>query len=265
MIRIAIAGATGRMGKLLVETVLKTPDCSLVAAVTQKGNALVGTDCAAFLGEVSNVLVSDDPQELVRAKPDVLIDFSCPEATLSFLPLCAENNIALVIGTTGFSPEQRKIIEAASEQTPITLAANMSAGVNITMKLIAEAARLMPDYDCEIVEMHHNRKADAPSGTAIEMGHVVAKARGQKFEDVVVWARHGRTGPRVGGTIGFACLRGGDVIGDHRVIFAGPGERIEVAHLSSSRQGYATGAVKAAQYLARKESGFYTMADVLGL
>lgn len=171
----------------------------------------------------------------------------------------------MVIGTTGLNAEQKQKLEEASKVIPIVFAPNMSTGVNVTNKLLAQAAKLLKDYDCEIVEMHHSRKVDAPSGTAIAMGKVIAEARGQNFEDVAVWARQGHTGPRVPGSIGFAALRGGDVVGDHQVIFAGPGERIVISHLSSSRAGYAEGSVKAAQYVVNQKPGLYSMDDVLGL
>ncbi len=167
--------------------------------------------------------------------------------------------------TTGLNAKQKQKLEEASKVIPIVFAPNMSTGVNVTNKLLAQAAKLLKDYDCEIVEMHHSRKVDAPSGTAIAMGKVIAEARGQNFEDVAVWARQGHTGPRVPGSIGFAALRGGDVVGDHQVIFAGPGERIVISHLSSSRAGYAEGSVKAAQYVVNQKPGLYSMDDVLGL
>ncbi len=177
---------------------------------------------------------------------------------MAFLDICKDAGIAMVIGTTGLNAEQKQKLEEASKVIPIVFAPNMSTGVN---KLLAQAAKLLKDYDCEIVEMHHSRKVDAPSGTAIAMGKVIAEARGQNFEDVAVWARQGHTGRRVPGSIGFAALRGGD----HQVIFAGPGERIVISHLSSSRAGYAEGSVKAAQYVVNQKPGLYSMDDVLGL
>lgn len=265
MIKVAISGASGKMGRLLIETALNLPQFELVAALDHETSKSIGTDAGAFLGQDTGVTITADIGILKTSGAQVLIDFTRPEGTLSYLPACVEDKIALVIGTTGFDTEQKNLISKAAESIPVTLAPNMSTGVNVTFKLLAEAARLLPDYDCEILEMHHSRKVDAPSGTAVEMGRVIAEARGQKLEDVATWARHGHTGPRVKGTIGFAVLRGGDVVGDHRVIFAGKGERIEIAHLSASREGYANGAFKAAEFLMGKSAGMYSMADVLGL
>ncbi len=265
MIKVAVSGSTGRMGKMIIEAVLSNKDLELVAALDRAGSPAVGQDAGQALGQATGVAITDKVEDLKKAGAQVLIDFTRPEASLGYLKTCAADKIGMVIGTTGFSPEGKQAIEEASKSIPVVFAPNMSSGVNVTFKLLAEAARLLPDYDCEIVEMHHNKKVDAPSGTAIEMGRVIANARGQKLEDVAVWARHGKTGERVPGTIGFSALRGGDVVGDHVVIFAGKGERIEVAHYSSSRQGYATGAVKSAEFVAEKPASLYSMADVLGL
>ncbi len=265
MIKTAISGASGKMGKMLIEAVMNNPEFELVAALDHAGSSALGQDAAAFLGKKSNVIITADTSCLKTSEAQVLIDFTRPEGTLNYLKVCTQDQLAMVIGTTGFSTEQQKLIDEAAREIPIAFAPNMSTGVNVTFKLLAEAAKLLPEYDCEILEMHHNRKVDAPSGTAVEMGRIIAEARGQKLEDVAQWARHGHTGPRVKGSIGFAVLRGGDVVGDHRVIFAGKGERIEVAHLSASREGYAQGALKAAAFLIGKKKGLFNMADVLGL
>lgn len=265
MIKTAVSGASGKMGKMLIEAVINNPEFKLVAALDHEGSSAVGQDAGSFLGVKTDVIITADSACLKKSGAQVLIDFTRPEGTLNYIKVCVEDKISMVIGTTGLSTEQKAVLDEASRTIPVVFAPNMSTGVNVTLKLLAEAAKLMPDYDCEIVEMHHNRKVDAPSGTAVEMGKVIAEARGQKLEDVAVWTRHGHTGPRVKGSIGFAVLRGGDVVGDHRVIFAGKGERIEVAHLSASREGYAQGALKAAAFLMGKQNGLYCMADVLGL
>ncbi len=265
MLRVAISGADGRMGKMLVETALNADDVKLTVALTAPESPNLGKDAGAFVGRDTGVCITDDLNQLDCDGIDVLIDFTRPKGTLTFLPICQKNNIAMVIGTTGFSAEEKTQILEASRTIPIVLAPNMSTGVNVTLKLLEQAAKALKDYDCEILEMHHSLKVDAPSGTAIEMGRTIANARGQNLDDVAVWAREGHTGERVPGTIGFATLRGGDVVGDHRVIFASKGERIEIAHLSSSRQGYADGAFKAARFLVNAKPGLYSMSDVLGL
>ena len=263
MIRIAISGATGRMGKMLLEAVAASEDMELVAALTQSGASELGSNPLATYGKNTSVRISDDPAVLANA--DVLIDFTRPEATLNYLPVCVENNVAVVIGTTGFDTHGHELIAAASEKIPVVQAPNMSVGVNAAIKLVETAAKLLAQYDCEIVEMHHKHKVDAPSGTALQMGRAVARARGQVFEDVAVLSREGHTGERQQATIGFASLRGGDVVGDHTVIFAGPGERIEISHKSGSRAGYAQGALTAARFILKKNKGLFSMSEVLGL
>ena len=263
MIKIAVSGATGRMGRMIIEAVLAAEDAQLFAAVTAPGAEGIGQDAAAFLGKSMGVVITDDLSSIVGA--DVLIDFTRPEATLSYLPFCAEHGIGMVIGTTGFDAQGRACIEETAQKIPVVFAPNMSVAVNAAFCLIEKAAALLKDYDCEIVEMHHKHKVDAPSGTALEMGRRVAKAREQRFEDVAVLSREGHTGERKPGTIGFAALRGGDVVGDHTVIFAGVGERIEITHKSGSRASYAQGAVTAARFILKRKHGLFSMADVLGL
>lgn len=263
MIKVAISGATGRMGRMLLEAVSLSQDFELVCALTRADSPELGTDAFHFLGKTSGVKITSDINELSKA--DVLIDFTRPEATLTYMPYCARHGVGLVIGTTGFDDSGKEAIEKTSESVPVVFAPNMSVGVNTAMSLIAKAAQLLSDYDCEIVEMHHCHKVDAPSGTALEMGKRVAQARGVVFEDVALLSRQGHTGERIKGTIGFATLRGGDVVGDHTVIFAGPGERIEISHKSASRVGYAQGALTAARFILKKNNGLYTMTDVLGL
>lgn len=263
MIKVAISGATGRMGRMLLAAVDAAADLELVAALTAPGSPEAGTDALAFAGKTSGVMITTDAAEL--AKADVLIDFTRPQATLGYLKVCTEKGVGIVIGTTGFDAEGKAVIEAAAKKVPVVFAANMCVGVNVAMSLIAKAAAMLSAYDCEIVEMHHCHKVDAPSGTALEMGRRVAAARDQKFEDVAVLSREGHTGERKPGTIGFATLRGGDVVGDHTVVFAGPGERIEISHKSASRAGYAQGALAAARFILKKNNGLFSMTDVLGL
>lgn len=260
--KIAVSGATGRMGKLILEAVLANDHLELVAALTAPGSDEIGTDAGFAFGKTTGVLISSDTTELANA--DVLIDFTRPEATLSYLPICKANSVGIVIGTTGFDAKGKMRITEASEKIPVVFAPNMSVGVNTVFKLLELAGAMLVNYDCEIVEMHHKHKVDAPSGTALEMGRRVTQGRGVDFDSVAVLSREGHTGERVEGTIGFAALRGGDVVGDHTVIFAGPGERIEISHKSGSRAGYAQGAVTAARFLKDKPNGLFSMSDVLG-
>jgi 4-hydroxy-tetrahydrodipicolinate reductase len=263
--RVAIAGASGRMGRALVEAVTASSDLALAGALDVPGSPGIGSDATEFLGRKSGVLVSAD----LRAglgQADVLIDFTRPEGTLAHLAICRELGVNAVIGTTGFSPAQKAEIERHAERIAIVMAPNMSVGVNVVMKLLDVAARALdPSYDIEIVETHHRLKVDAPSGTALQMGEVVAAARGTSLEADAVHGRHGETGPRRGGSIGFAALRGGDIVGDHTVLFAGAGERIEITHRSSSRANYAEGSLRAARFLVGRKNGLFGMAQVLGL
>lgn len=260
--KIAVSGATGRMGKLIIEAVLCSDDLELAAAITASGVPEIGADAGAAIGKTTGILISDDVQEI--AKADVLIDFTRPQATLAYLPFCVAHNIGVVIGTTGFDAQSKENIVEAARSVPVVFAPNMSVGVNSVLKLLEIAGALLSQYDCEIVEMHHKHKVDAPSGTALEMGRRVAQGRGVDFDSVAVLSREGHTGERPDGAIGFAALRGGDVVGDHTVIFAGPGERIEISHKSGSRAGYAQGAVTAARFLKDKPNGLFSMSDVLG-
>jgi 4-hydroxy-tetrahydrodipicolinate reductase len=262
---IAVAGASGRMGRMLIEAVARADDCRLAGALDVPGSPALGQDAAALLGQTSGVkITSDVRQGLAGAR--VLIDFTRPEGTLAHLTLCRELNVAAVIGTTGFTPEQKAQVAQAAQQIGIVLAPNMSAGVNVMLKLLDMAARaLNQGYDIEIIEAHHRHKVDAPSGTALQMGEVVAKALGRDLSKHAVFQRHGVTGERDPSTIGFAAVRGGDIVGDHTVLFAGTGERIEITHRASSRATYAQGSLRAARFLADKRSGLYSMSDVLGL
>jgi 4-hydroxy-tetrahydrodipicolinate reductase len=263
--RIAVAGCTGRMGHMLIEAVLATDDCQLAGALDREGSAALGSDAAAFLGKNSGVLaLSDLRAGLAGAR--YLIDFTRPEGTLAHLAVCRELGVKMVIGTTGFTEAQKAEIEAASKDIAIVMAPNMSVGVNVVLRLLDTAARaLAQGYDIEIVEAHHRHKVDAPSGTALKMGEVVAAAIGRDLKECAVYGREGVTGERDPSTIGFATVRGGDVVGDHTVMFMGTGERIEVTHKSSSRATYAQGSLRAVRFLAGQSSGLYGMDDVLGL
>jgi 4-hydroxy-tetrahydrodipicolinate reductase len=264
-LRIAIAGASGRMGRMLVEAVLDAPDCTLAGALDLAGTPQLGQDAGAFLGRITGAVITDD-LDAVLAASQVLIDFTRPEGTLRHLEACAARGVALVIGTTGFSAEQKAAIGAAAQRTAVFMAPNMSVGVNVVMRLLEQAAKaLSHGYDIEIIEAHHRNKIDAPSGTALQMGEIVAKALGRNLADNAVFGREGVTGARDPSTIGFATVRGGDIIGDHTVLFAGIGERIEITHKSSSRATYAQGSLRAARFLAQRGPGLYDMNDVLGL
>jgi 4-hydroxy-tetrahydrodipicolinate reductase len=264
-IRVCIAGSSGRMGRTLLEGVFASADLALSGALEQSGHALLGRDAGDWMGHTSGVIITDEVKTALAAS-QVLIDFTRPEATLKHLELCLATGCALVIGTTGFSEEQRQQIAQAAKQIPIVMAPNMSMGVNVTLALLDLAARvLQPGFDIEIIEAHHRHKVDAPSGTALRMGEVVAAARGLKLKDVAVYGREGITGERHADTIGFATVRGGDVVGDHTVAFLGTGERVEVTHKASSRATFAQGALQGARFLAGRAPGLYDMQDVLGL
>lgn len=263
--KIAIAGASGRMGRMLIETVMSADDAQLAGALDLPGAAGLGSDAATFLGKQSGVAIESD---LARGLADAqfLIDFTRPEGTLQHLAWCAEHGVKMIIGTTGFDEDGKAAIAAAARKTAIVFAPNMSVGVNVTMKLLEMAAKSFSHgYDIEIIEAHHRHKVDAPSGTALKMGEVVAGALGRDLKDVAVYAREGVTGERDPSSIGFATIRGGDIVGDHTVLFAGIGERIEITHKSASRVTYAHGSLRAARFLADKATGLFDMQDVLGL
>jgi 4-hydroxy-tetrahydrodipicolinate reductase len=262
--KLAIAGASGRMGQMLIEAALMQPDLSISAALDRADSPMLGRDCAESMGQSTGARVTSELSALAGA--DVLIDFTRPAATLRHLDACVASQVKMVIGTTGFDEPGKRAIQAASQRIAIVFAPNMSVGVNATFKLIEMAAGMLGDgYDIEIIEAHHRHKVDAPSGTALKMGEVVAAALGRPLAELAVYAREGHTGERRAGSIGFATIRGGDIVGDHTVMFAGAGERIEITHRSGSRSSYATGALRAARYLADRTSGLYDMFDVLGL
>ncbi len=264
-LNIAVAGASGRMGRMLVEAIAQAPDTRLTGALDRAGSDCIGTDAGAFSGQLAGVAIQSD-LALGLAEAHYLIDFTRPEGTLQHLAWCAEHGVKMIIGTTGFDEAGKAAIRAAAEKTAIVFAPNMSVGVNVTLKLLEMAAKSMAEgYDIEIVEAHHRHKVDAPSGTALKMGEVIADALGRDLQQCAVYGREGVTGERDPSTIGFATIRGGDIVGDHTVLFAGIGERIEISHKSSSRVTYAHGALRAARFLADKATGLYDMQDVLAL
>jgi len=264
-LRVAVAGASGRMGRMLIEAVLAAPDLALAGALDLAGSPALGQDAGAFAGRDTGVAITSDLRAGL-ANAQVLIDFTRPEGTLAHLAVCRELGVKAVIGTTGFSPAQKAEIGALAQHTALVMAPNMSVGVNVVLKLLDQAARaLNQGYDIEVIEAHHRHKVDAPSGTALKMGEVLAGALGRNLADCAVYGREGVTGERDPSTIGFATIRGGDIVGDHTVLFAGTGERIEISHKSSSRAGYAQGSLRAARFLADKPSGLFDMNDVLGL
>jgi 4-hydroxy-tetrahydrodipicolinate reductase len=262
---IAVAGCTGRMGHMLIEAVLAADDCRLAGALDRPDSPAVGHEATAFLGQASGVLVASDLRAGLK-DARYLIDFTRPEGTLAHLAVCREMGVKMIIGTTGFTDAQKAQIEAAAQDIAIVMAPNMSVGVNVVLRLLDMAARALDQgYDIEIVEAHHRHKVDAPSGTALKMGEVVAAALGRDLKDCAVYGREGVTGERDPSTIGFATVRGGDVVGDHTVMFMGTGERIEITHKSSSRATYAQGSLRAARFLAGRSHGLFGMGDVLGL
>ena len=264
-LRICIAGASGRMGHMLIEAVLAADDCVLSGALDIAGSAAIGNDATAFMGRDSGVRITADLHAGMQGC-DVLIDFTRPEGTMAHLEACRQKGLNLVIGTTGFCEAQKQQIAAAAADIAIVMAPNMSVGVNVTLKLLEMAAKaLASGYDIEIIEAHHRHKVDAPSGTALKMGEVIAEATGRDLKDCAVYERYGHTGERDPSTIGFSTIRGGDIVGDHTVLFAGTGERIEITHKSASRATYAQGSLRAARFLAGQRRGLFDMFDVLGL
>ena len=264
-LRIAIAGASGRMGRMLIEAVMQAEDTRLAGALDISGSPHLATDAAAFLGNPAGVSITDDIQQGL-SNAQVLIDFTRPEGTMQHLAACRRLGVQLVIGTTGFSDAQKAEIQAASRDIAIVMAPNMSVGVNVTLKLLELAATALNNgYDIEITEAHHKHKVDAPSGTALKMGEVIAAAQGRQLKDCAVYERYGHTGERVPGSIGFSTIRGGDIVGDHTVMFATEGERIEITHKSASRSTYAQGSLRAVRFLAQQRNGLFDMFDVLGL
>jgi 4-hydroxy-tetrahydrodipicolinate reductase len=265
-IRIGITGAAGRMGRTLIEAISLVEGLSLAAAIERAESTLLGADSGELAGQAKNGVAVIGSLAAVLSDIDVLIDFSVPDATMANLALCSERGVAMVIGTTGFTALQERVIEQAAARIPICKASNFSTGVNLCFKLLDMAARVLGDeVDIEIYEAHHRHKIDAPSGTALSMGKVVAAALGRDLSKVAVYGREGQTGARARDTIGFATVRAGDIVGDHTVTFAADGERVEITHKASSRMSFARGAVRAAGWLAGRKAGLYDMQDVLGL
>ena len=264
-LRIAIAGASGRMGRMLIEAVLNAPDCELAGALDISGNPALGMDAGAFLGRSTGVIITSDVAAGL-AQAQVLVDFTRPEGTLAHLRVCQQLGVKMVIGTTGFGDADKAQLAQAAQSLAMVMAPNMSVGVNVTLRLLQMAAKaLSTGYDIEVIEAHHRHKVDAPSGTALKMGEVIAEALGRDLKDCAVYAREGHTGERDPSSIGFATIRGGDIVGDHTVMFAGTGERVEITHRSGSRSNYAQGSLRAARYLADRSSGMFDMFDVLNL
>jgi 4-hydroxy-tetrahydrodipicolinate reductase len=264
MTRIAVAGAAGRMGRTIIEAIQRDERAELAVAMERAGSDVIGVDA----GELAGIGRLERPirDQLEPDDFDVLIEFTNPGATLEHLTLCREHGRRMVIGTTGLDDQDRSRIAEAAADVAVVLAPNMSVGVNLTLKLIEIAARTLGgDVDVEIVEAHHRHKVDAPSGTALRMGEVVAEALGRDLDRCGVFARHGQTGPRPPGAIGFATVRAGDIVGEHTVLFAAAGERIELTHRASSRMTFAAGAVRAANWIMDRERGLFDMQDVLGL
>jgi 4-hydroxy-tetrahydrodipicolinate reductase len=266
MIRIAITGAAGRMGRTLVEAIAENPATRLTAALERTGSTLLGADAGELAGHGRNGVVVTDSLDEALAHFDVLIDFSFPTATAAHARIAAAAGKALVIGTTGLDAAQQTAIDEAARSVAVCQAANFSTGVNLCLELLHTAARVLGDTaDIEVIEAHHRHKLDAPSGTALAMGRVVADALGRDLEQVAVYGREGQTGARARDTIGFATVRAGDIVGDHTVLFAADGERIEITHKASSRMAFARGAVRAAAWLHGRAPGRYAMREVLGL
>jgi 4-hydroxy-tetrahydrodipicolinate reductase len=264
-IRVAIAGASGRMGRMLLEAVFKDEDTALASAFDRPDSPAIGRDAGEFAGLASGVFIGGDAGEAIAAA-DCLIDFTRPEGTLVHLAHAVRLGKAVVIGTTGFDIAGKAAIAEAARHVPVVFAPNMAVGVNAVFRLLEVAAKILDDgYDVEVIETHHRFKVDAPSGTALRMGEVVAQALGRDLAECAVYGREGVTGERDGRSIGFSAIRGGDVVGDHTVLFAGIGERIEITHKSGSRMPYALGSLRAARFLAGRGAGLFDMQDVLGL
>ena len=265
-INIGVIGAGGRMGRMLVEAVQDNPQTTLSAAIERQGSSLVGADAGevAAIGRLE-VQIVDDLAAVIN-NIDVLIDFSLPDATEQNMQVCAKHKVAMVIGTTGFNEQQEQVLSEASKKIAIVYAGNYSTGVNLSLKLLEMAAKAFgADADVEIIEAHHKHKIDAPSGTAYMMAEAVAQARGQNLKDVVNYGREGQTGEREAGTIGIHAIRGGEIVGDHTVMFIADGEVVEITHRARERMTFAAGAVRASTWIVQQPAGQYNMQDVLGL
>lgn len=265
MLKVAVLGAAGRMGRAVLGCILEADDLTLVGAVTETGDPLLGRDAGELTGGRPAAVPLTDERSHGLHGAQVAVDFTLPVVTEANLRACVEQGTALVIGTTGLEQRQHKAMEKAAHEIPIVYGRNMSVGVNVFMELVARAAKALGDgYDVEIAETHHRNKVDAPSGTALALGERVAAARGRTLDDLAVYARHGQTGPRVPGTIGFSVVRGGNVVGEHDVRFIGAEEEVEFCHRAGDRKAFARGALRAARWVAGRAPGLYSMADVLG-
>ena len=261
--RIAVAGATGRMGRMLIEAVLAADGTTLVGALSKDGGYALGQDAGAFIGKATGVAITADIDTVLSAS-DVLLDFTRPSGTLAYLEAAKRHGVKMVIGTTGFDAEQLRLIEETARSTAIVFASSTSVSLNVTLQLIELAAKnFSKGYDIEVVEAHHRHKVDAPSGTALTIGETIADALGRNLADCAVFAREGMTGARDSSTIGFSSIRGGDIVGEHTVLFIGEGERIEITHKTLNRLPYVNGALRAARFLMKQESGLFDMQDVL--
>ena len=266
MTNLCIVGAGGRMGRTLIEAVQQAEGLTLTVATERAGSSLIGADAGELAGVGRlGVTISEGPAAQVDAF-DVLVDFTRPEGSLEHLEICRQAGRAMVIGTTGFTEDQKQVIRDAAKEIPVVFAPNMRVGVNLCLKLLDLAARVLGDeVDIEVIEAHHRHKVDAPSGTALRMGEVVAEALGRDLAECAVYGREGHTGERDPKTIGFETIRAGDIVGEHTVMFAGLGERVEITHKASSRMTFAKGAVRASAWLKGRPAGLYDMQDVLGL
>ena len=265
MTRVGVVGAGGRMGRMLIEAALKDEQITLGAAFDLPGSPVLGKTAGELVGLACNVVVTDDLAGGLR-DVDCLIDFTRPEGTLAHLALCRKAGVGLIVGTTGFDADGKAAITAAAAEIPVVFAPNMAVGVNLVFKLLDTAARILNQgYDIEVVEAHHRMKIDAPSGTALRMGEVLANALERDLRECAVYGREGVTGERDPSTIGFATVRGGDIVGEHTVMFCGLGERVEITHKASSRMPYALGSMRAAKFIAGRRNGLFDMQDILGL
>ncbi len=266
MIRVAIAGASGRMGQTLIATALETPNITLAAAIDRADSEVINKDAATLVGQSPQELPIQASLENVILNLDTVVDFTVPAATLAHIKTCVEHQKSIVIGTTGFTDQEKKQIEKAATKIPIVFAPNMSTGVNLTFKLVEMAAKVLgPQTDIEVIEAHHRNKIDAPSGTALKLGEAAAEALGWSLPEQAVFSREGITGTRPENTIGFATIRAGDIVGEHTVLFAGQGEHIEITHKAKHRSNFAHGALRAVEWLQNRAPGLYDMQDVLDL
>ncbi len=266
MLRVAVVGASGRMGQCLVKAIVEAENTELTVAVSRTESTSIGKDAGELAGLGALGVVVNDNLASETDRFDVLIDFTRPESSIRYIDICHQAGKKIVIGTTGYSDEQKKLIAKAAKNIPVVLAPNMSVGVNLSLKLLEMTAKVMGDYtDIEVIEAHHRHKVDAPSGTALRMGEVIADTLGRDLKDCAIYGREGNTGERERKTIGFSTIRAGDIVGEHTVMFADAGERVEITHKASSRMTFANGAIRAAIWLQDKHNGLYDMQDVLGL